>query len=513
MKRYEIRFVTHWGVQTYFVPEGEMPTPPSVIDAAKTGIENFAEGKYFVQYWPELAPATEDATYTAIYSGESGLDAMRIALAEKPFHYQMHHFRDMQAAASVYPLLLEEHLHPAAGLYRDRLVSHFEALVAEGSAPQFDAICLWSYSIITALAAMARVTPTVWDALTEDTRQRLDTMMAAFAYLESFATADQNDYHTGPGLGGNYYKTWNPNYRLANVPCMVFAAYYFGQGDTELGARRVNDMLHAFDESVFDAMIERFRSYGWENALKCWTTEAKTADDGTVGKSTRELMCHGGLAVAKYTFDPSKLVASGTGLGVTLGGEDYLYRGIPLERPDEILKNVIEYNYSGGPVKSGHFWDVDGDGVAEQVAWILDGTDSPYFGRDGMMLEFASGNRSSTAYCDHDFTIAIPLMHAASTLVRYTVRDGERVPLLDAEGRAVKLFDYTADAALWERIQVGNEDFIYKLIHGYQGYSTGSYGEARHRGSESEASRGYFVMKSLWRTAMLPHGTVVPAHA
>ena len=512
MKSYEIRFVTHWGVQTYFVPEGEMPTPPSVIDPC-TGIQNYAEGKYFVQYWPELVPATEDATYTAIYSGESGLDAMRLGLKEKPFRYQMHHFRDMQAAACVYPLLLEEHLHPAAGLFRDRVVEHLEALCAEGSAPQFDAVCLWSYSIITALIAMARVTPTVWDALSDDMHARLDTMMEAFLYLESFATADQNDYHTGPGLGGNYYKTWNPNYRLANIPCMVFAAYYFGVGDTDLGARIANDKLHAFDETVYDSMIERFGAYGWENARKCWTTEARIADDGTVGASTKELLCHGGLAVAEYTFDRSKLVASGTGLGVSLGGEDYLYRGIPLDRPEQILSHVVAYNYSGGPVKNGHFWDADGDGVAEQVAWILDGTDSPYYGRDGMMLEFASGNRSSTAYCDHDFTIATPLLHAAYTLVRYTTRDGVRTPLTDDAGRAVKLFDFTADPALWERIQIGNEDFIYKLIHGYQGYSTGSYGEARHRGTEAEACRGYFAMKSLWRTAMLPLGTVEPAHA
>ena len=50
MKSYEIRFVTHWGVQTFFVEEGQMPTPPPVIDPV-TGIENFAEGNYFCAFF------------------------------------------------------------------------------------------------------------------------------------------------------------------------------------------------------------------------------------------------------------------------------------------------------------------------------------------------------------------------------------------------------------------------------------------------------------------------------
>lgn len=509
MKTYEIRFVTHWGVQTVFVKEGQMPTPPSTIDP-NTGIENFAEGNYFLQYLPEIVPATADATYVALYAGEAGKEGTRLGLAEPPFRYQMHGFRDMQAASCVYTLVLEEYLRPRAdGLYRDRILSHLEALTGEGSAPQFDACCLWSYAIICAIVAMVRVTPSVWNAMSEELRLRVDTMMRAFVYLESFATADQNDYHTGPGLGGNYYKTWNPNYRLCNVCCMPFATYYFGEGDIELGAKRVNGLLHAFDESVYDEMIALFDRFGWENAKKVWTVEGVVAEDGTVGSSSKQLLCHGGQAVGKHLTTDAK-VPLGTGVGVHLGGEDYLYRGIPLAKSDEILKNVVEFNYAGGPVKNGHFWDADGDGVAEQVAWILDGTDSPFYGREGMMLEFASGNRSSTAYCDHDFTIVTPLLSCADALVLYETKDGVRAPILDAEGKCVKFFDFTSDPALWEKIQVGNEDFIYKFIHGYQGYSTGSYGEARHRGYESHASRGYFAMKSLWRHSMLPRGSVAP---
>ena len=68
-------------------------------------------------------------------------------------------------------------------------------------------------------------------------------MMKAFAMLESFATSDFNNYSTGPSMGGNYYKDWNPNYRLANIPVMVYATYFFGVGDIELGAQTVNSNI------------------------------------------------------------------------------------------------------------------------------------------------------------------------------------------------------------------------------------------------------------------------------
>ena len=92
--------------------------------------------------------------------------------------------------------------------------------------------------------------------------------------------------------------------------------------------------------------------------------------------------------------------------------------------------------------------------------------------------------------------------------------NGKRVPMTDEEGNPVYVFDITApeNEAIFHRVQVGNEDLIYKLIHGYQCYATGSYGtssKVEYEGSSAE----YIICKTLWRTSLLSKGTVLPAES
>ena len=484
---------------------GTAPTPPEVPDYGEAS---------FATWDKTIELPNESVTYTAIYTTIAGKSAMKIAWAESDWKYQSHGFRDMQAASSILTLAMEEHENPIGTLVRDRLIAHLTSYLGNDG-PAFTASCLWDYGMTSAIMAVLRDTPTVWDNIPIDIKSRIETLMQAFVYLESFATSDDNDYRTGPSLGGNYRKTWNPNYRLANVPVMVYATYYFGEGDIERGAARVNELIRAFDENAYNNMVNLFQKYGWRRAFKCWTTEGVTitnADGSTTqSRGAKELLLYGGVAYGKDTYDPNKISYCGEGKGVTNGGKDYLYNGAPLTDPARIMEDLLAFNYSGGTVKNDHWWDVDGDGKKELVAWILDETDSPYYGMTGMMLEFASGNRSSTAYCDHDFTMVVALLGASSILPRYTTVNGERVAMTDDNGNAIVLYDPTTNPELWRMIQVGNEDFIYKFIHGYQCYSTGSYGTAADRHSESGASRGYWAMKSLWRTYFLPKGDISPA--
>ena len=128
------------------------------------------------------------------------------------------------------------------------------------------------------------------------------------------------------------------------------------------------------------------------------------------------------------------------------------------------------------------------------------------------MLEFASGNRSSTEYNNKNFTILMPVLAAAYYLPRYTTEGGERTVLTDAHGNVVPLYDITARGDLWERVQVGMEDFLYKLGHGYHCFASGLYYEgAGSDDYEHLASRGYFVSKEMWRNILLPRGTVSPS--
>lgn len=379
--------------------------------------------------------------------------------------------------------LLELHEHETGdGKTLSRINEHFASATAAGRAPSFDAVCLWNYCSFSASIALAKATPSIWNSIPEEIRERLTFIMEMYAYLESFATSDFNSYRTGPGLSGNYHKGWNPNYRLANVPVMVFVTHFFGDGDMVKGEKIVNDMLHGFNEAVYDRLLATMDAYGWDRAKAIWTTPGRQHEDGTVGTCARHVLLYGGTTYTSQYAHTPVIKESGDGLGVTNGGNDYLYHGFPLSASESIIFDLLDFNYHGGAVKSDHHYDVDKDGVAERVAWISDESISPYQGQIGMMLEFASGNRSSTGYCSHDFMLCAVLMSAAKTL---------------------GICDVSENSELWSKVKVGNGDFLYKNEVGYQCFATGSYGTSTKSHSEENEGATYFAIKDLWLSSML----------
>lgn len=384
-------------------------------------------------------------------------------------------------ATALFLLVMEEGTKRDGSLLA-RIKEHFESATAPLQAPSFDAVCLWNYCPYSASIALAKATPHIWNSFDEQLRERLSFTMEMYAYLESFATSDYNSYSTGPGLTGNYHKNWNPNYRLANVPVILFATHFFGDGDMKLGEQRVNAMLKAFDEEKYEQTVKKLREYEWERALGVWCAPAMQAEDGTFGTDTKTVVVHGGPTYAEdYTHTYIKKDV-GDGLGVSNGGNDYLYHKNPLSAAAAIVEDLLMFNYSGGPVKSDHHFDVDKDGEPELVAWILDKSISPYQGKMGMMKEFASGNRSSTGYCSHDFSLTTILILAS---------------------RALGIYEVTENKELWEMVKVGNGDFLYKNEIGYQGFATGSYGTSTKTHSEENEGKQYFALKHAWLSGML----------
>ncbi len=400
-----------------------------------------------------------------------------------PAEYQINDNRlnTLDRALALYSLVLYEHENETGGDCAARAVLHLASATKAGQAPAFDATCLWNYAVLSASIALAKQTPTVWSLLSTELVSKLDFMMELYAYLESFATSDENVYRTGPGLSGNYHKGWNPNFRLANVPVMLFVTHYFGDGDMTLGAKRVNDLLHGFNEAKYDEVISGLDALGWHRAKAVWTTPARVHEDGTCGTDARHVLLYGGETYSLDYTHTHVMKDGGNGAGVTGGGKDYAYHGHTLTEADKIIEDLLAYNYSGGEVKSDHHHDVDHDGVAERIAWIVDESHSPYEGQLGMMLEFASGNRSSTAYCAHDFVLTTVLISAVLVLGIHDVRKND---------------------ALWRMITVGNEDFLYKNERGYQCFATGSYGTSTKSHSEENERAPYFAMKSLWKTSL-----------
>ena len=384
-------------------------------------------------------------------------------------------------AGALFLLVLEESTKGDGALI-PRIKEHYESSTAPKQAPSFDAVCLWNYCPYSASIALAKATPHIWNSFDKELQDRLTFTMEMYAYLESFATSDYNSYSTGPGLMGNYHKNWNPNYRLANVPVMLFVTHFFGEGDMKLGESRVNAMLKAFDEEKYDATVAKLTEYDWERALQVWCAPAMQAADGTFGTDAKTVVVHGGPTYAlDYTHTYVKQDV-GNGLGVTNGGNDYLYHEKSLSEAGAIVEDLLYFNYSGGAVKSDHHFDVDKDGEAELVAWILDKSLSPYQGQIGMMKEFASGNRSSTGYCSHDFQLTTILILASRALGFYEVKD---------------------NAELWEIVKVGNGDFLYKNEIGYQGFATGSYGTSTKTHSEENEGTTYFALKHAWLHGIL----------
>ena len=385
----------------------------------------------------------------------------------------------LRKALALFSLALTEHQRPMESEIRDRVAEHLKSVTAAEVAPSFDALCHWSYCPLTAAIALSKATPSVWNTLDNGVKERLGFMMECFIYLESLATSDYNNYNTGPGLAGNYNKRWNPNYRLANVPVMVFATHYFGDGDMKKGAWALNKLLHAFDEAAYERVLEKFKEYGWHRAYAIWTTPPRMHEDGTYGNDARSMLLYGGPTYALNYTHAFVTKDAGDGLGVTNGGKDYLYQEAALTEPEKIIENLLHFNYSGGEVKSDHHYDVDKDGVAERIAWILGNLESPYRGQVGMMKEFASGNRSSTGYCSHDFVLTTCLIAAA---------------------QALGICDVTENDELWSMIKVGNGDFLFKNEKGYQSFATGSYGTSTKTHSEEDENESYFAMKSLWES-------------
>ena len=460
----------------------------------------------FVKWDRGMKAFTEDVTITAIttkyFDPEYFLAAMKRPLLIYPSTVYANDNEQMttENATALVCMLYEEHQHPQGGAVASRIVEHLTAVVTKEQAPAMDASCYWSYAILTGAIALAKQTPTVWDTVPADIKLRLDTMMRAFAYLGSFATSDYNSFETGPGMQGNYKKVWNPNFRLAMIPIIVYCANYFGNGDMDAGAATVNSYLKSFDEDAYNELINLFQKYGWRRASIAWTAEGRTATDGSgvVGASAKELLIYGGRAVGEDTSKTSSLlVPLGQGLGVTNGGNDYLYYGNPLTKSENIIRALVVCNYGTDKnyfieVKSNHWYDKDGDGVKEIVAWIMNEQTSPYEGQYGMMREFASGDRSSAGYCSRDFVLATTMIYTCKLLGIYDLWSDT---YLDPAGNGIR-----------EAVFVGNEDFLFKVETGYSSYATsnssGGYVQEHYETKEDAGS--YFAIKSLWRGIMMP---------
>ena len=195
------------------------------------------------------------------------------------------------ASALLY-LAVGEYQEPRSDMIHERILASVRNLIAGGREPGFNAGPNHSYAPLALALAVIRHTPTLWAALGEDERARLDLIMECFAIATAFVTHDDNYYRTGVALTGNFYKTWNANHRLAMTVPIVGSALYFSADGAD-GAARVNAVFHDFS---YDRFIEKFDRYGFLRAKYHWTAGGFTHADGTHIPGSRELLTKGGEA-------------------------------------------------------------------------------------------------------------------------------------------------------------------------------------------------------------------------
>ncbi len=379
----------------------------------------------------------------------------------------------ISAANSMIYMMLELR-HNYNSIFCQRVVEHLKNMVdsEKDAAPKFDLSHNWPYCPLTAAIALARHTPEVWDKLSLVEQEKFDFIMQCFAYVQALGTNDCNKYNTGPGLQGNFGKGWNPNYRLANIPPMMFVSVYFG------GAVKVDELLLNFD---FDATIERFKKYGFNRAYRCWTTPVAIVD-GVPTRTQKDFMENGGDAFINTVNERMHYVPGtpgGTGEGVR---RRYTYQGATLDEYGKIVESLVRHNYAGGKVVSTYGEYPDGS----PKAYIADHSRSPVEGRVGMMTELAgfdSGNgkdgrdiRSCVGYCSDDFVLTAVMLI-----------------VLDELG----IYDITApeNREIYELMWVGTTDYLYKAERGYMSYGLG-HQKGIKRESEEDA---HHIIKAVWR--------------
>ena len=461
-----------------FIKDGECVAVVETPVGEKVIVPEIASGKEgYRLMWLGSDRAVEDDCECVAYYTKGNPEQLLACLAHDLMAYEEGKTDNVcnvfPASMCILYMAAEVRNNPDSEIFCARVVEHLKNFVnpEKNAAPYFDVTCNWPYAPLTAAITLCHETPAIWNALDALEQEKYDFIMECFAYVQALGTNDPNDYCTGPGLCGNFGKLWNPNYRLANTPPMVFCGRYFG------GAKKVDEMLLAFD---YDKTVARFDKYEFHRAKKVWTRPVAVID-GVPTRTQKDFMEDGGEAFINTTNERLHYTpgcSGGKGVGVR---HKYTWQGFTLDQYDEILRDLFLFNFKGGPCISSYGEFPDG----KPKAYIADGTKTPVEGIEGMMTEMKAGDggdgihgadiRSSTAYCSHDFLLVVGLLIALKELDMYHLEDKK-------------------NEDVYKLAWVGNTDFIYKNVHGYVSYSLGK----QHGVSYENGHNGYYIAKAWW---------------
>ena len=297
---------------------------------------------------------------------------------------------------------------------------------------------------VTAMFSVAKLTPRIWNQLTDEERGKVDLVMKAALVASAFTTSDRNPFILAGAqqftLDGdsNVGRDWNPNYREGMVGGMLVGMTYFG------GPGNVSAMLDGYDHAAF---VAELKSAGLTNLVSTFDWK---------------------------TNHPASSAPTGAMIEDAIDG--WRYKGIGIADYMGVYARLATFTF-GGVVKAGIN---DGYGMAG-AGKILSGADQlPNLGKAGMLLEFhssdAMGPRSSAAYAYDGFRT-----HLSNHFV------------LLAGG----YWDPTSAVAIeaLQRMKIGAADLWYKLDQGYANYQKGYFSGVIRI---TDPGRGFEMVRPFW---------------
>ncbi|MBV9470955.1 MAG: hypothetical protein JO316_02910 [Abitibacteriaceae bacterium] len=308
---------------------------------------------------------------------------------------------------------------------------------------------------ITAMFTLAKLTPRIWNQLSEEERHKADLLMTAAFVSCAFTTSDNNPYvlaHTQQyAVDGddNLNRDWNPNFREGMVGGLLVGVVYFG------GPDKAQAVLDGFNHAAFVTEVDKA---GLSNIHETFTWKAAHPDSNAPAGSAIEQV------VRNFRYK-------------TMSLQDYM----------KIYAYLTDDTY-GKTVNCGLN---NGQGVqlpdGTHAGMLLTGCDElPNKGKPGMLKEFdsvdAGGPRSSTGYAYDGFRCNL-VNHYVLVAGGYW-QDGD----LARECLA--------------KMQVGSTDLWYKLDHGYSNYAKGhTQGEGHAKADDA----GFQFTRALWEQVVLPY--------
>ena len=353
-------------------------------------------------------------------------------------------------------------------LCKDAAIGLLEFFLEGGNEPMASPGCYWGHAVMSSAFLLIKNTPVIYNALSQDTKDRMDWMMKALAVAGNWGYNDANQYTTGLDLHGNYAKTWNMNYQNTYLSVILNSSLYFGR-------QTLSSVYTDFDYDIF---MDKFREYGFINVIYAWETAGKALMETGVtengdnpvlvgsykGQTVGEAGDSGGSG--KGVKIPFRYTLATTGETITLQDTDFATK---------LFIYLITKTYSL-TVKS-----TSGNSGDADYTYIMGGYTSPYEGRLGMFSEFAAGDakgkRSCLVYPYDSFEI-LTTVYANMKLFGGWNSATDEMQTLD------------------ERILVGNEDFIFKCEKGHIGYAHGGRTEEHEWTFEY---RGILFVKDIWK--------------